>query len=188
MTFEEILDQALALLQRRGRVTYRALQLQFQLDADHLAAVKDELLYTHPEVRDDAGRGLIWTSDPGPTPAAHAALAEPSVPVPLTYTPPYLAEKILTSRGALAGERKQCEKCEKLLHERRDSIRPRSRAIVAPSLCEVTARDHRLPELSREVPIRRGTLRAKTVEEDPLREVPAGVRDPQPGLRSESVR
>jgi class 3 adenylate cyclase/tetratricopeptide (TPR) repeat protein len=107
MTFEEILDQALALLQRRGRVTYRALQLQFQLDADHLAAVKDELLYTHPEVRDDAGRGLIWTSDPGPTPAAHAALAEPSVPVPLTYTPPYLAEKILTSRGALAGERKQ---------------------------------------------------------------------------------
>src|SRR5205823_11296948 len=26
---------------------------------------------------------------------------------PLAYTPPYLAEKILTSRGALAGERKQ---------------------------------------------------------------------------------
>ena len=27
--------------------------------------------------------------------------------VPLTYTPPYLAEKILTSRSALEGERKQ---------------------------------------------------------------------------------
>ena len=26
---------------------------------------------------------------------------------PLTYTPPYLAEKILTSRSALEGERKQ---------------------------------------------------------------------------------
>jgi hypothetical protein len=28
MTFEEILDQAAAMLQRRGRVTYRALQTQ----------------------------------------------------------------------------------------------------------------------------------------------------------------
>ena len=32
MTFEEMLDQALAMLQRRGRVaTYRALKLQFSL-------------------------------------------------------------------------------------------------------------------------------------------------------------
>ena len=29
MTFEEILDQAIAMLQRRGRMTYRALQRQF---------------------------------------------------------------------------------------------------------------------------------------------------------------
>jgi hypothetical protein len=28
MTFEEMLDQALAMLQRRGRVTYQTLQLQ----------------------------------------------------------------------------------------------------------------------------------------------------------------
>jgi class 3 adenylate cyclase len=31
---------------------------------------------------------------------------EPSAQAPLTYTPPYLAEKILTSRSALEGERK----------------------------------------------------------------------------------
>ena len=37
MTFEEILDQAIAMLQRRGRVTYRLLQRQFQLDDDTLA-------------------------------------------------------------------------------------------------------------------------------------------------------
>ena len=36
MTFEEILDHALAMLQRRGRVTYRALKLQFTLDDDQL--------------------------------------------------------------------------------------------------------------------------------------------------------
>ena len=34
MTFEEILDHALAMLQRRGRVTYRTLKRQFQLDDD----------------------------------------------------------------------------------------------------------------------------------------------------------
>ena len=44
MTFEEILDQAIAMLQRRGRVTYRTLQRQFQLDDAALATLKDELL------------------------------------------------------------------------------------------------------------------------------------------------
>lgn len=32
MTFEEILNQAMALLQRQGRVSYRALKRQFDLD------------------------------------------------------------------------------------------------------------------------------------------------------------
>ena len=41
------------------------------------------------------------------TPPAAAAPAEPPAPAPLAYTPPYLAEKILTSRSALEGERKQ---------------------------------------------------------------------------------
>ena len=63
MTFEEILDQAIAMLQRRGRLTYGTLKLHFQLDDEQLAALKDELLYSQPQVVDDAGRGLIWTGD-----------------------------------------------------------------------------------------------------------------------------
>ena len=63
MTFEEILDQAIAMLQRRGRLTYSTLKRQFQLDEDALNDLKAELLYTHPEVRGDAGRGLVWTGD-----------------------------------------------------------------------------------------------------------------------------
>ena len=55
MTFEEVLDQAIALLQRRGRVTYRTLQRQFQLDEDALNDLKDELLYAHPQVYVDLG-------------------------------------------------------------------------------------------------------------------------------------
>src|SRR5215467_4377476 len=69
MTFEEILDQALAMLQRRGRVTYRTLKLQFALDDEQLATLKDELLYSQPQVIDDVGRGLVWTGDTRATPA-----------------------------------------------------------------------------------------------------------------------
>jgi class 3 adenylate cyclase/tetratricopeptide (TPR) repeat protein len=71
-----------------------------------LEALKDELLFAHPQVHDEAERGLVWTGDPGPAPSASAP-AGPPMPAPLAYTPPYLAEKILTSQSALAGERKQ---------------------------------------------------------------------------------
>jgi len=107
MTFEEVLDQAMAMLQRRGRVTYRTLQRQFQLDDAALDDLKDELLYAHAQIRDDAGRGLIWTGDPSPAPRTAAAPTATPERTPLAYTPPYLAEKILTSRSALEGERKQ---------------------------------------------------------------------------------
>src|SRR5262245_51430048 len=107
MTFEEMLDQALAMLQRRGRVTYRALKLQFTLDDDHLAALTDELLYAHPHEIDDDGRGLVWTGDARPTPIPGSPPAADQTRVPRSYTPSYLAEKILTSKAALAGERKQ---------------------------------------------------------------------------------
>jgi class 3 adenylate cyclase/tetratricopeptide (TPR) repeat protein len=106
MTFEEILDQAIAMLQRRGRLTYNALKRQFQLDDATLDDLKEQLLYAYPQVVDDAGRGLVWTATPGTAPPA-AAPAGASEQVSLAYTPPYLAEKILTSRSALEGERKQ---------------------------------------------------------------------------------
>jgi class 3 adenylate cyclase len=76
------------------------------LDDDALADLTAELLYAHPQVRDDAGQGLLWTGEPAPAPAAPSVVAPP-LQAPLAYTPPYLAEKILTSRSALEGERKQ---------------------------------------------------------------------------------
>src|SRR5215470_8574754 len=78
MTFEEILDQALAMVQRRGRVTYRTLKLQFALDDEQLAALKDELLYSQSHVVDDAGRGLLWTGA-RERPADSPPLPEPSL-------------------------------------------------------------------------------------------------------------
>jgi len=66
MEFYDLLDHVVALLQRRSRVTYNALKLQFHLDDAQLAVLKDELLYAHPQVVDDAGRGFRWTGDPSP--------------------------------------------------------------------------------------------------------------------------
>ena len=61
MTFEEVLDQAIAMLERRGRLTYRTLQLHFQLDDAHLEALKDELIYGQRLAVDEDGRVLVWT-------------------------------------------------------------------------------------------------------------------------------
>jgi class 3 adenylate cyclase/tetratricopeptide (TPR) repeat protein len=106
MDFYAILDQVVALLRQRQHVTYRALKRQFALDDDALADLTAELLYAHPQVRDDAGQGLLWTGEPAPAPAAAPSVVTPAPQAPLAYTPPYLAEKILTSRPALEGERK----------------------------------------------------------------------------------
>src|SRR5499433_2897020 len=83
MTFEEMLDQALAMLQRRGRVTFQTLKLQFQLDEEHLEALKDAILFAHPQVVDAAGRGLVWSGEAGASPPPPPASPQ-SVQLPVT--------------------------------------------------------------------------------------------------------
>src|SRR6516162_8666427 len=111
MTFEEILNQAIAMLQRQGRVSYRALKRQFDLDDAYVEDVKLELIEVHQVAVDQDNTMLVWTGDaeasPSPAAASPADRGRPPDTAPLTYTPPYLAEKILTSRRALEGERKQ---------------------------------------------------------------------------------
>jgi hypothetical protein len=109
VTFNEVLSQTLAMLHQHGRVSYRALKRQFALQDDYLEDLKDAILFAHPEVRDEEGRGLVWLSDTGTASAAASAPVES--PAPLAYTPPYLAEKILTSRSALEGERSSSIRC-----------------------------------------------------------------------------
>ncbi len=74
MTFEEILDQAVAMLQRRGRVTYRVLKRQFDLDDDALEDLKEDILYSQSQVVDDEGKGLIWTGESGTKPKPASTL------------------------------------------------------------------------------------------------------------------
>ena len=97
MDFDHLLDQAIEMLQRRGRLTYRTLRRQFQLDDAALEDLKVELLFSQP-VADEAGQGLVWVEPERPRGPTQELLS---------YTPKYLTEKILTSRSALEGERKQ---------------------------------------------------------------------------------
>jgi class 3 adenylate cyclase/tetratricopeptide (TPR) repeat protein len=111
MTFEEILDQAIAMLQRRERVTYRALKRQFDLDDAFLDDLKEELIYGQQLAVDEDGKVLVWTGGASgastPSPPAAPSPATAPQPAPLSYTPSYLTEKILDARPRLEGERKQ---------------------------------------------------------------------------------
>lgn len=103
MNFYALLDQVVALLQQRGRLSYRGLKLQFGLDDDYIDAVKAELIDAQQLAVDAQGTTLVWT---GPT-APRPGLSSDPAPAPISYTPPHLAEKILTLRHVLADERKQ---------------------------------------------------------------------------------
>jgi hypothetical protein len=98
MTFEEVVDQALAMLQRRGRVTYRMLQRHFQLDDAALEDLKEELLYGQRVAVDEDGRVLVWMGEhTAPTPSASVRVPAPDdsqARAPLSYTPPHLVDKI----------------------------------------------------------------------------------------------
>ena len=67
MNFDELLEQVLTLVQRQGRVSYRAIKRRFDVDDDYLADLREEILFTHPHIREEEGRGLVWIAVPAPT-------------------------------------------------------------------------------------------------------------------------
>jgi hypothetical protein len=105
-----VVDQAIALLQRRGRVTYRMLKRQFQLDDEALADLKLELITGQRLAADEAGQVLVWTGVAGsvltstapfpPHPPSAAAQDiphhTPLTPLPSTSPPPDAERRQLT--------------------------------------------------------------------------------------------
>jgi len=79
MGFYEVLDQVVQLLRQRGRVTYRALKREFQLDDAFLEDLKDELIKAQRLAVDEQGDVLVWTGGVDPAPAP-GALAPPPTP------------------------------------------------------------------------------------------------------------
>ena len=84
MKFEDLLDQVVELLRRRGRMTYRALKRQFDLDDEYLADLRDELIKGQRLALDEGGEVLVWA---GPQAAATATpdVAVVTSPAPLQH-------------------------------------------------------------------------------------------------------
>jgi class 3 adenylate cyclase len=82
MDFFAVVDRVIELLWSRGRVSYQALRIQFNLDDEALKALKAELIAELIEVHqmavDQAGTMLRWTGDEGvlPEPLPRVVVAQ----------------------------------------------------------------------------------------------------------------
>jgi class 3 adenylate cyclase len=82
MTFDEILVQVVDLLQRQGRVSYRALKRRFALDDDYIEDLKAELIKAQRLAVDEDGEVLVWTGIPGTAPPLSPKLPQREQPQP----------------------------------------------------------------------------------------------------------
>src|SRR5688572_12507022 len=68
LDFYAVLDQVLALLRQRGRVSYQALKRKFDLDDAYLDDLKVELIEVSQCAVEQDGTMLVWTGATGATP------------------------------------------------------------------------------------------------------------------------
>jgi len=87
MDFYTVLDQVLTLLRQRGRVSYRALKRQFQLDDETLADLIAELLYAYRPVVEEEEYGLVWCGDVSTDPEDPSPALQPEPPSAIQDTP-----------------------------------------------------------------------------------------------------
>jgi class 3 adenylate cyclase len=84
MDLFEVLDQVIDLLRSRGRVSYRALRVQFNLPDEALEALKSELIEVHQIAADQGGTMLVWTGAGGarqePPPRRTPSAPPPRIP------------------------------------------------------------------------------------------------------------
>jgi class 3 adenylate cyclase/tetratricopeptide (TPR) repeat protein len=84
MDYPAIVAEALALLQREKRLSYRVLKLQLRLDDDTLEALKEDLIYAKQLAVDEEGKVLVWRGASGTladqTPKVAPELPEPRAP------------------------------------------------------------------------------------------------------------
>src|SRR5215831_4861716 len=80
MTFYEVLEQVLALLQQHGRVSYRAIKRQFALDDDYIEDLKAELIQARHLAVDEQGTILVWSGGATGSPDLLSPGSPPSPP------------------------------------------------------------------------------------------------------------
>ncbi len=121
MDLLDVLDQVRELLHRKGRITYRMLKAQFQLDDDAIGALREELIEGEHVAVDEDGKVLVWVGKDaegemgkwgngeteGKTEPENRRTgeAEAATQPPVAYTPAHLAERIRATT-VTDGERK----------------------------------------------------------------------------------
>jgi class 3 adenylate cyclase/predicted ATPase/ABC-type transport system involved in cytochrome c biogenesis ATPase subunit len=96
MDFDALLGEAIALLQRRGRLTHAGLKRQFGLDDPLFADLKDELVLGQRVAQEEGGQVLVWT---GPAAVAGGTAATVAT-VAATVAASAPAERTLPIGGA----------------------------------------------------------------------------------------
>src|SRR5215471_1037848 len=91
MDFYALVDQIIDLLKQRGRVSYRALKMQFDLSDDGVEALKDELIYAQHLAVDEQERILVWTGNGGTNTEPMAQRVQIPPPPVSQETPPTTA-------------------------------------------------------------------------------------------------
>src|SRR5262249_39068708 len=85
MGLYDVLDQIIALLRQRKRLTYRLVKRACAVDDETLEDLKDELLYAKQLAMEEDGRVFVWIGDPEGTPAVPSP--PPHAPPPTPHTP-----------------------------------------------------------------------------------------------------
>src|SRR5262245_27132595 len=104
MKFSAIIEQASDLLQRKGRLSYRTLKLEFDLSEEQLDALKEELIEVQELAVDKDGKMLVWVGAGAEGEKGKWRNGEKEG-VPGQWTPPHLAERI-RAVNVTDGERK----------------------------------------------------------------------------------
>ena len=63
MKFSVVIEQVLDILQRQGRVSYRALKREFELDDEYIEDLKEEIIKARQLAVDEDGSVLVWTGE-----------------------------------------------------------------------------------------------------------------------------
>ena len=66
MKFSAIVEQVLAMLQRQGRISYRALKREFDLDDAYIEDLKEEIIKARRLAVDEDGAVLVWVGNNSP--------------------------------------------------------------------------------------------------------------------------
>jgi class 3 adenylate cyclase/tetratricopeptide (TPR) repeat protein len=80
VTFNEVLSQTIAMLHQHGRVSYRALKRQFDIDEAYLEDVKYEIIEVQQLALDQDGKMLVWSGEAGTIPELAPPAAQPMQP------------------------------------------------------------------------------------------------------------